>query len=183
MFRYASQATQELNYWCYHSPSIYWYLFRDTDDDDDDIPLAQLAKLSKELFNVSYKDLPSTDAELPTTDMRTTDWDLNARDIISQKSDSETSDCDETDVEDNDSQVCTFSDETSYMYEAKLKDYASRNGSAQILNHVNCLHFIGCQNSIKVLINHVLYQIQVTALLPFFRSILHLLLQLLKIMI
>ena len=94
-----------------------------------------MAKLSKELFNVSYKDLPSIDAELLTTDTRTTDWDLNARDIISQKSDSETSDCDETDVEDNDTQVCTYSDATSYV--AKLKDYAIRNGSAQILSHIH----------------------------------------------
>ena len=38
--------------------------------------------------------------------------------------------------------------------------------------HVNCLHFIGCQNYTNVLINHVLYQIQFTALLLFFRSIL-----------
>ena len=33
------------------------------------------------------------------------------------------------------------------------------------LINVNCLHFIGCQNYTNVLINHVLYQIQVTALL------------------
>ena len=32
------------------------------------------------------------------------------------------------------------------------------------LINVNCLHFIGCQNYTNVLINHVLYQIQVTAL-------------------
>ena len=51
------------------------------------------------------------------------------------------------------------------------------------LINVNCLHFIGCQNYTNVLINHVLYQIQVTALLPFFLSILHLLLQLSKIML
>ena len=51
------------------------------------------------------------------------------------------------------------------------------------LINVNCLHFIVCQNYTNVLINHVLYQIQVTALLPFFRSILHLLLQLSKIML
>ena len=51
------------------------------------------------------------------------------------------------------------------------------------LINVNCLHFIGCQNYINVLINRVLYQIQVTALLPFFLSILHLLLQLSKIML
>ena len=43
--------------------------------------------------------------------------------------------------------------------------------------------FIGCQNYTNVLINRVLYQIQVTALLPFFLSILHLLLQLSKIML
>ena len=49
--------------------------------------------------------------------------------------------------------------------------------------NVNCLHFIGCQNYTNVLINRVLYQIQVTALLPFFLSILHLLLQLSKIML
>ena len=35
---------------------------------------------------------------------------------------------------------------------------------SQLIN-VNCLHFIGCQNYINVLINHVLYQIQVTVLL------------------
>ena len=51
------------------------------------------------------------------------------------------------------------------------------------LINVNCLHFIGCQNYTSVLINHVLYEIQVTALLSFFRSILHLLLQLSKIML
>ena len=51
------------------------------------------------------------------------------------------------------------------------------------LINVNCLHFIGCQNYTNVLINRVLYQIQVTALLPFFLSILHLLLQLSKIML
>ena len=33
------------------------------------------------------------------------------------------------------------------------------------LINVNCLHFIGCQNYTNVLINRVLYQIQVTALL------------------
>ena len=46
----------------------------------------------------------------------------------------------------------------------------------------NCLHFICCRNYTNVLINHVLYKIQVTALQPFFLSILHLLLQLSKIM-
>ena len=51
------------------------------------------------------------------------------------------------------------------------------------LINVNCLHFIGCQNYTNVLINRVLYQIQVTALLPFFLSILYLLLQLSKIML
>ena len=51
------------------------------------------------------------------------------------------------------------------------------------LINVNCLHFIGCQNCTNVLINLLLYQIQVTALLPFFLSILHLLLQLSKIML
>ena len=51
------------------------------------------------------------------------------------------------------------------------------------LINVNCLHFIGCQNYTNVLINHVLYQIQVTALQPFFLSILHLLWQLSKIML
>ena len=51
------------------------------------------------------------------------------------------------------------------------------------LINVNCLHFIDCQNYTNVLINRVLYQIQVTALLPFFLSILHLLLQLSKIML
>ena len=48
---------------------------------------------------------------------------------------------------------------------------------------VNCLHFIGCQNYTNVLMNRVLYQIQVTAILPFFLSILHMLLQLSKIML
>ena len=43
--------------------------------------------------------------------------------------------------------------------------------------------FIGCQNYTNVLINRVLYQIQVTALLPFFLSILHLPWQLSKIML
>ena len=43
--------------------------------------------------------------------------------------------------------------------------------------------FFGCQNYTNILINHVLYQIQVTALLPFFLSILHLLLQLPKVML
>ena len=51
------------------------------------------------------------------------------------------------------------------------------------LINVNCLHSIGCQNYTHVLINHVVYQIQVTALLPFFRSLLHLLWQLSKIML
>ena len=51
------------------------------------------------------------------------------------------------------------------------------------LINVNCLHFIGCQNYTNVLINRVLYQIQVTALLPFFLRKLHLLLQLSKIML
>ena len=51
------------------------------------------------------------------------------------------------------------------------------------LINVNCLRFIGCQNYTNVLINRVLYQIQVTALLPFFLSILHLLLQLSKIVL
>ena len=51
------------------------------------------------------------------------------------------------------------------------------------LINVKCLHFIGCQNYTNVLIDHVLYQIQVTALLPFFLSILHLLWQLSKIML
>ena len=51
------------------------------------------------------------------------------------------------------------------------------------LINVNCLHFIGCQNYTNVLTNRVLYQILVTALLPFFLSILHLLLQLSKIML
>ena len=50
------------------------------------------------------------------------------------------------------------------------------------LINVNCLHFIGCQNYTHVLINRVLDQIQITALLPYFLSILHLLLQLSKIM-
>ena len=49
------------------------------------------------------------------------------------------------------------------------------------LINVNCLHFIGCQNYTNVLINRVLYQIQVTALLPFFLSIL--ILQMSKIML
>ena len=48
---------------------------------------------------------------------------------------------------------------------------------------VNCLHFTGCQNYTNVLINRVLYQIQITALLPFFLNILHLLLQLSKIIL
>ena len=51
------------------------------------------------------------------------------------------------------------------------------------LKNVNCLHFIGCQNYTNVLINRVLYQIQVYALLPFCLSILDLLLQLSKIML
>ena len=51
------------------------------------------------------------------------------------------------------------------------------------LTNVNYLHLIGCQNYTNVLINRVLYQIQVTALLPFFLSIVHLLLQLSKIML
>ena len=51
------------------------------------------------------------------------------------------------------------------------------------LINVNCLHFSGCQNYKNVLISRVLYQIQVTALLPFFLSILHMLLQLSKIML
>ena len=51
------------------------------------------------------------------------------------------------------------------------------------LINVNCLHFNGCQNYTNVLINHVLYQNQVTALLPFSLSILHLLLQMSKIML
>ena len=51
------------------------------------------------------------------------------------------------------------------------------------LINVNCPHFIGCQNYTNVLINRVSYQIQVTALLPFFLSISHLLLQLSKIML
>ena len=51
------------------------------------------------------------------------------------------------------------------------------------LINVNCLHFIGCQNYTNVLINRVLYQTQVTALLPFCLSILNLLLQLSKIML
>ena len=55
--------------------------------------------------------------------------------------------------------------------------------SMSTLINVNCLYFIGCQNYTNVLINPILYQIQVTALLPFFLSILHLLLQLSKIML
>ena len=51
------------------------------------------------------------------------------------------------------------------------------------LINVNCLNFIGCQNYTNVLVNRVLYQIQITALLPFFLSILHLHLQLSKIML
>ena len=51
------------------------------------------------------------------------------------------------------------------------------------LINVNCLHFIGCQNYTNVLINHVLYQIKATDVLPFFISILHLLLQLSKIIL
>ena len=51
------------------------------------------------------------------------------------------------------------------------------------LINVNFQHFIGCQNYTNVLINRVLYQIQVTALLPVFLSILHLLLQPSKIML
>ena len=58
----------------------------------------------------------------------------------------------------------------------------SRKSMSKLIN-VNCLHFIGCQNYTRVLIYHVLYQIQVTALLPFFPSILHLLLQLSQIML
>ena len=55
----------------------------------------------------------------------------------------------------------------------------SRKSMSKLIN-VNCLHFIGCQNYTNVLINHVLYQIQVTDPLPFFLSILHLLLPLSK---
>ena len=51
------------------------------------------------------------------------------------------------------------------------------------LINMNCLHFIGCQNYTNVLINHVLYQFQVNALLPFFLSILDLPWQLSKIML
>ena len=47
----------------------------------------------------------------------------------------------------------------------------------------NCLHFICCQNYTNVLRNRVLYQTQVTTLLPCLLSILHLLLQLSKIML
>ena len=43
--------------------------------------------------------------------------------------------------------------------------------------------FICCQNYTNVPINHVLFQIQVTAVLPFFLSIFHLLLHLSKIML
>ena len=57
----------------------------------------------------------------------------------------------------------------------------SRKSMSKLIN-VNCLHFTGCLNYTNVLINHVLCQIKVTALLPFFLSILHLLLQLSKIM-
>ena len=58
----------------------------------------------------------------------------------------------------------------------------SSKSMSKLIN-VNCLHFIGCQNYTNVLINRVLYEIQVTVLLPFFLSILHLLLQLSKIML
>ena len=58
----------------------------------------------------------------------------------------------------------------------------SQKSMSKLIN-VNCLHFIGCQNYINVLINHVLFQIQVTTLLPFFLSKLHLILQLSKIML
>ena len=58
----------------------------------------------------------------------------------------------------------------------------SRKSMSKLIN-VNCLHFTGCQNYTNVLINHVLYQIQVTSLLTFFLSILHLLFQLSKIML
>ena len=54
----------------------------------------------------------------------------------------------------------------------------SRKSMSKLIN----VNFIGCKNYTNVLINHVLYQIQVTALLLFFLSILHLLLQLSKIM-
>ena len=47
----------------------------------------------------------------------------------------------------------------------------SRKSMSKLIN-VHYLHFIGCQNYTNVLINHVLYQIQVTALLPVFLSIL-----------
>ena len=58
----------------------------------------------------------------------------------------------------------------------------SRKSMSKLIN-VNCLHFIGWEIHTHVLINHVSYQIQVFALLPFFLSILHLLLQLSKIML
>ena len=58
----------------------------------------------------------------------------------------------------------------------------SRNLMSKLID-LNCLHFICCQNYTNVLINHVLYQILVIALLPFILIILHLLLQLSKIML
>ena len=63
-----------------------------------------------------------------------------------------------------------------------LTSILSPKSMSKLIN-VNCLYFIGSQNYTNVLINRVLYQIQVTALLPFFLSILHLLLQLSKIML
>ena len=51
------------------------------------------------------------------------------------------------------------------------------------LINLTCLHFIGCRNYTKILTNHDLYQILVTALLPSYLSILHPLSQKSKIML
>ena len=56
---------------------------------------------------------------------------------------------------------------TSFL---RIISILSRKLMSKLING-NCLHFIGCQNYPNVLISHVLYQIQVTALLPFFQSI------------
>ena len=72
------------------------------------------------------------------------------------------------------SAVYIWPSDLSQIYSSKYKGY---------LINVTCLHFIGCQNYTNVLINRGLYQIQVIALLLFFLSIFHLLLQLSKIML
>ena len=68
---------------------------------------------------------------------------------------------------------------TNYLSNISILSPKSRS---KLIN-VNCLQFISCQNYTNILVNRVLYKIQVTALLPFCLSILHLLLQLSKIML